>query len=109
MLKLTLVLKQITECFGMDFNYRCGLDDRHLHPSALLSNNFDFFLSFSSFFQITTIELLSVALCHQEWRPPSRNSSQPCFLRCLTNSVRFIPGWAALDSPGLRHQSLPAC
>jgi len=28
---------------------------------------------------------------HQEWLPPSRICSQPCFRRCLSRSARFIP------------------
>lgn len=38
----------------------------------------------------TAERLFSLGLCHQEWRLPSRNSSQPCACRWRNRSLRFI-------------------
>ena len=44
---------------------------------------------------------LRPGLCHHECRPPSRNITQPCFLRCRRSSSRFI---RRSGSPRTRHR-----
>jgi hypothetical protein len=44
---------------------------------------------------------------HQEWLPPSRICSQPCFRRCLSRSARFIPRRALRCSRALQLAQRP--